>query len=196
VRRALERELPLRRTRAQEPEAVVTLANLGRVCLETGDLHSAERYLSEAELTMQGLPAVSHYEAVRREVLWMLATCSERQQDPSGALTQLNRLAEVLPKSLDDGSVGREIVRVQALCDKISIKEARLHFCTESLPSTAGTEDLRELGELVEFIEGGAGTANASKASKGKEPERGPDAEAKAKSPSKKKKKAKPKKKS
>lgn len=143
VRWSLERELPLRRTRAQEGEAVSTLVNLGRVCLGAGDVDTAEAYLSEAEDTLQGLegaPAdpqgfVFAFAAAKREVLWLLAECAERRGDPAKALAQLRRLQEMLPASVDDGSVAAAVARL-----------------SRRGPARADP-DARSLEELAAFVE-------------------------------------------
>lgn len=118
--RALERELPLRRAPAQEGEVVITLANLGRTCLKLGDITAAAKHLSEAEVLLQGLlggsdtDSVGNHAVVRREILWLLAQCAEQQGDIEGAVQQLERLQGVLPSSLDDGSVKKNMSRLQS----------------------------------------------------------------------------------
>jgi len=85
-----------------------------------GDSTAAAKHLSEAELLLQGLlggsdtDSAGNHAVVRREILWLLAQCAERQGDIEGAVQQLERLQGVLPPSLDDGSVEKNISRLQS----------------------------------------------------------------------------------
>merc|ERR1712185_727509 len=98
ARRALERELPLRRTREQEGAAAATLVNLGRACMQLGDWDVAEGHLSEAEDLLQSLAGAGAGvdRSGLREALWVHAECAEQRGDIDVALAKLRRLTDLL----------------------------------------------------------------------------------------------------